>query len=178
MAQYRKPELNNRILLQEAFPVLNTEGDADGGEDGNDDDDELNIKDEEIEPLKVPSSPSQPTAAEIEEHRITHLPFRRWCRECMMGRGLGEQRGRHQGREHEIAIVGVDYFYVTSRGVEDRKELDEEFPETSEGEAKMQAARQAGGIVKCLVIRCHKTKNIFAHVVPFKGPDEDKFVFN
>ena len=104
--------------------MLNTTGEAEGG---NGDDDEVDIKDEdEVEPLKISPSPTQPTAAEIEEHRVTHLPFRRWCRECMMGRGLGEQRGRHQGREHEIAIVGVDYFYVTSKGVEDREELSDD----------------------------------------------------
>ena len=94
--------------------MLVTEGTADGGVD--DAAEDVDIQDEgEVEPLVVSTSPVQPTAAEVEEHRVTHLPFRRWCRECMMGRGLGEQRGRHAGRSHSIAIVGVDYFFITSR---------------------------------------------------------------
>lgn len=32
--------------------------------------------------------------------------------------------------------------------------------------------------MKCLVIRCYESKNVFAHVVPCKGDDEDKFVAN
>ena len=27
-----------------------------------------------------------PSRAEIEEHELTHLPFRNWCRHCVKGR--------------------------------------------------------------------------------------------
>ena len=36
-------------------------------------------------------------------------------------------------------------------------------------------ARAKGEVVKCLLIRCFKSKNIFAHVVPQKGDDEDHY---
>ena len=71
----------------------------------------------EAEPLTTAPSPTMPSAAEVEEHRITHIPYRSWCRECVMGRGLGEKRGRDYQREHKMAIVGVDYFFITDRGV-------------------------------------------------------------
>ena len=134
--------------------MLATEGEA---KDGVDDETEaVNIQEEdEVEPLVVSTSPVQPTAAEVEEHRVTHLPFRRWCRECMMGRGIGEQRGRHAGRSHSIAIVGVDYFFITSRGVESKNDIIGEFPEDEDGTKKLEAAREAGSIVKCIMIRCH-----------------------
>ena len=32
-------------------------------------------------PVKVAAT--QPTDKEIQEHRLTHLPFRNWCKECV-----------------------------------------------------------------------------------------------
>ena len=103
-----------------------TEDAVQGGEDV------VRISDE-IEPLKQAPSPSMPSAAEVEEHRVTHIPYRSWCRECVMGRGLGEQRGRHHQREHDIAIVGVDYFFITAKGVQRRPEMMEEYAMDPEG---------------------------------------------
>ena len=58
----------------------------------------IEIRDEEAvgeaEPMRMAPDPGQPTAAESEEHRVTHYPYRNWCRECVEGRALGEQRGR------------------------------------------------------------------------------------
>ena len=51
---------------------------------------EINDESEEAEPLVVAPSPNMPDPATVEEHRITHIPFRCWCKWCMMGRGLGE----------------------------------------------------------------------------------------
>ena len=31
--------------------------------------------------------PKLPTKLEVEEHNLTHLPFRSWCRHCVRGRG-------------------------------------------------------------------------------------------
>ena len=44
---------------------------------------------EEVQPAGTKPSPVLPTASEVEDHRVTHLPFRRWCRECIEGRALG-----------------------------------------------------------------------------------------
>ena len=74
-----------------------------GDEDNIEGDDDIT---EEVEPLRMPRNPVLPSAAEIEEHRKTHIPFRCWCIECLMGRGLGEQRGAHAGRDHGIPRVG------------------------------------------------------------------------
>ena len=32
-------------------------------------------------------NPCLPTRAEIDEHELTHLPFRNWCEHCVKGRG-------------------------------------------------------------------------------------------
>ena len=47
------------------------------------------------------------------------------------------------------------------------------FTQDPEGERKMNEARQTGTVVKCILLRCHKTRSLFAHVVPVKGIDED-----
>ena len=130
----------------------------------------------EIEPLRVAPSPKLPSPADVEEHRLTHNPYRSWCKFCVMGRGLGEKRGHHTGRVHQIPRVGVDYWYITTDGLKRRKELEE--PETPEGDAAVTQQRVDGTIMKCIVMRCYETKNVFGHVVPCKGSDEDRFVVN
>ena len=106
-------------------PVIDTE-------QGEDEDGVVEIS-EEVEPIKTAPSPTMPSAAEAEEHRVTHYPFRSWCRECVMGRGLGERRGRHRDRDHRIAIVGIDYFYITSKGLVKRDDMVEEYALDAEG---------------------------------------------
>ena len=67
---------------------------------------------EDTEPARhLPSEPA-PTAKQVEEHRCSHIPFRSWCKWCMMGRGLGIQ---HRGGSSEpfIPIVALDYFFIT-----------------------------------------------------------------
>ena len=110
----------------------------------------IEIKDEveEAEPLKVAPSPKQPSPADVELHRTTHWPYRSWCEECVKGRGLGEQRGTHAGRDHEVPIVGLDYFYMTEKGLENRSDL------AYANDAGVKAARECGEMVLCLVIRC------------------------
>ncbi len=48
---------------------------------GEEEGDEIDIKDDEnIEPLKTSPNPQLPSAKEIEEHRLIHVPFRCWCK--------------------------------------------------------------------------------------------------
>ena len=119
---------------------------------------------EEIGPLKEVPSPSQPTKKQVEEHRTRgHLPYRSWCRWCNLGRGRSTQ---HHAKEGSVVpIVGLDYFFMTEAGVQLREEMNMD-------DEAIQAARTRGEAVKCLIVRCHKSKGIFAHVVPCKGADE------
>ena len=36
------------------------------------------------------NKPTEPTEKEVEEHERTHLPYRDWCKHCVMGRGRSE----------------------------------------------------------------------------------------
>ena len=135
--------------------------------------DENEQDEQEVEPVAVAPNPMLPSASQVEEHRVTHYPYRSWCRECVEGKALGEKRGRRPGDETSkfIAVIGMDYFYITSKGIFKRKEL--EFEENPEGEAKLLQQRREGRLVKVLLVRCSQTKAVFAHTVPVKGADED-----
>ena len=65
---------------------------------------------------------------------------------------------------------------MTIHGLKKRDELN--LPEAAEGDQQLEAKRESGDIVKCVVVRCHETKCIFGHVIPQKGPDEDNFTVN
>ena len=72
-------------------------------------------EDEETEPIKRALDPGKPTPAQVEAHRITHIPLRLWCRWCILGRGRGLQHRKAVGSM--IPIVGIDYFFLTKGGV-------------------------------------------------------------
>ena len=147
-----------------------------GGEEVIEDGEEFKCAECGVEPLRIAPSPILPSAAEVEEHRVTHIPYRSWCRECVEGKALGEHRGHGRPHHHAkvIPVVGMDYFYATSKGVLFREEL--EFTLDSDGEKKLLQARKDGTTVKCLMVRCSQTKASFVHVVPVKGVDEDRHV--
>ena len=126
----------------------------------------------EVDPLRPARDPGQPTLKQIEEHRRAHLPYRLWCKWCVLGRGRGLQHRRSTGSD--IPVVGVDYFFMTKGGLQRRDELI--YEQTADGNAKLQEARVKGEIVKCIAIRCSSSKAIFGHVVPCKGLDEEGWV--
>ena len=129
-------------------------------------------QEEEVEPMKIAPSPEMPSAAEVEEHRVSHIPFRSWCRECIEGKALGERRGARPSKgQRRIPVVGVDYFYMTVSGMYDREEL--EHPKDDEGEQRLESDRAKGEVVKCVMVRCSATKMIFVHTIPKKGAVEE-----
>ncbi len=139
------------------------------GEEANED--EVNIEgDEEVEPLRTAPSPQKPSAKEVEDHRTCHIPFRCWCKWCIMGRGRGIQHRASPGSH--VPIIGLDYFFMTRGGIKKRDELKVDLP----SDAAIQDARMKGGVVKCIIVRCMQSKILFAHCIPCKGIDEDQYV--
>ena len=61
---------------------------------------------------KVLTSPMQPTKAERDLHRLIHVPFRAWCRECVLGRGRDRCHRRIVG-EDDVARIAMDYMFLT-----------------------------------------------------------------
>ena len=55
---------------------------------GEEDNDEINApEEEEAEQVQRLPTPDAPTLSEILDHRVTHVPFRAWCPDCVEGRG-------------------------------------------------------------------------------------------
>ena len=77
------------------------------------------------------------------------------------------------GSESTAHVMGMDYFFITKEGVKRRDELAAVLSE--ESEVDIAAARAAGKLIKCFMVRCMNSKNVFAHVVLQKGNDEDHF---
>ena len=49
-----------------------------------------------------------PTAAEEARHRLTHIPYRRWCRWCVMARMLNTPHRRLPPFSREIPLIVFD----------------------------------------------------------------------
>jgi len=124
---------------------------------------------EEVQQHRRLGNPVLPSQKEIDEHNVTHLPYRSWCPWCNMGRGVCTPH-YSQNTESTVPRVGLDYFYLTQGEVKLRNELTEDEVKTLEEE------RNDGGVVKCLLVKCLESRNIFAYTIPVKGLDEDNFV--
>ena len=69
---------------------------------------------EDTPDLKHATDVSSPTADQVERHRVSHLPYRSWCKQCVMGRGVGRPHTT-SATESSIPIVGMDYFFIAER---------------------------------------------------------------
>ena len=130
------------------------------------------VEGEEAQEIKQARDPMLPSTEEVEAHRRTHIPFRCWCKFCIMGRGNGNPHSS-MTYESRLPVVCIDYFFVTEGDVKSRAELD--YPQGPNGVSDLEADRENGKILKCIVIKCMQTKVVFAHVVPGKGVDEHKY---
>ena len=113
---------------------------------------------EDIAPKRISPDPGLPIQAEVDDHEVDHVPFRRWCEECVAGRGPGEPHRSRDG-PHAVPTIAFDYIFVTASKILSKEEL----------EAEEEEVKKA--CVKILVVKDLKNKPIFAHVVPQKGVD-------
>ena len=62
--------------------------------------------------------PGEPTQSDIMEHCAQgHWPYRSWCRECVAGRGTGEQHRARRG-ERRVCVLSFDYLFLDRSGKE------------------------------------------------------------
>ena len=65
--------------------------------------------------------PKQPTADEIAEHELTHVPFKEWCSYCVSCRSRRDAH-RQDGEQHDTdggdPIIAFDFFYTDVTGGE------------------------------------------------------------
>ena len=54
-----------------------------------------------------------PSKADWERHVVSHMPFRDWCRHCVVGRSLERRHQRHPGHDDQYPLVCIDYGYLS-----------------------------------------------------------------
>ena len=115
--------------------------------------------------MKAVRTPYTPTASELADHRISHLPFRNWCPECVEAFGREAPHKSTTGtRATWVPVVSCDYLFVSTRGVFTREEWRPVNPEETH--------------LKVLVVYDSKSRCLFAHAVPQKGIDESRYVID
>ena len=68
-----------------------------------------------LEALCSLRNPNMPTQKEIEEHEISHCPYRAWCRFCVMGRGKADPHRRHEEGDPAVGTISCDYCFMGSQ---------------------------------------------------------------
>ena len=70
-----------------------------------------NEQNEDTQDIDMKCLPCQPSAREIEQHNITHWPFRAWCPACVLGRATSDPHKRKQNRKSDVQMIIIDYSY-------------------------------------------------------------------
>jgi hypothetical protein len=121
--------------------AIRPSGDADGLENAVES--EFGEIDAGAREVKKMLDPKKPRADEIEEHCITHLPFRNWCSHCISGRGVGAPHYAGKG-DSGMSEMHMDFMFIGQEG-------------------------EPGVTVPVLVVRERSTRMTMAAVVPTKS---------
>ena len=120
-------------------------------------------QEEEHQKARATASADISSRREVEDHNLTHIPFRSWRDNCLRGRG---RRSAHKRRHSEgdrvdnraVTTCGTDYMYLTEEGKEDQRDAEE-------GTARRSTTLRRPNIVGV----DRKTGGIHAHQVKCKG---------
>ena len=58
--------------------------------------------------------PVFPNEGEVEQHELTHLPFRNWCRHCV--RAKGKESPHHEASPGGVSKFAADYMFMSEDG--------------------------------------------------------------
>ena len=75
------------VQPEEGEPVTSKTSDEGNDEDGEDEGPQRLGKDEGVGRMRNIGDPRLPSRKEVEEHYLTHVPYRNWCPHCVRGRG-------------------------------------------------------------------------------------------
>ena len=136
--------------------------DAIGGQAAGAGEDTLQSQEEEVEPANIVPNPYVPTQSEIDDHCVDHLPYRSWCKFCIEAFGREDAHVSSES-EHTVPIVSMDYMVVSQRGC---------------SSARNGCPRKGESFLKVLVAKDSRSKCVFAHAVPVKGVDGNRYVID
>ena len=74
------------------------------------------------EPM-VKKMEQRPSQEEVDQHMLTHIPYRSWCDHCGRGRAVNDHHKKSSGQESSIPVISIDYAYFgeTSEERQERK---------------------------------------------------------
>ena len=49
---------------------------------------------------------------EMEEHALTHVPYRNWCEHCIKGRAKNAGRFKIKKEEQMVPVISIDYMWM------------------------------------------------------------------
>ena len=117
------------------------------------------------EVAKVAQLPTySPTRSEVEEHNVTHTPYRPWSKFCNEGRGQEHGHFRRKGVDsNRVPLVSFDYKPLSDAG--------------DVGGLKYDPEDESTTCVLVVAIRTNDDRQtcVFGYLVPAKGVDMDKF---
>ena len=99
---------------------------------------------------KILFNPLLPSRREVEEHDLTHTPYRNWCPICVAARGKEDPHKKvdHGPPEDDMPEIGMDYYYYGD-------------------------AEDSSGRVTTLVMKDRKSGALFGDVCETKGPTDE-----
>ena len=69
----------------------------------------------EAVPVRAAPKPTRPSKAEVDEHMLSHLPFRSWCAHCIKGKSKSKRHpSTAHNTDHELPMVTIDYMFLNS----------------------------------------------------------------
>ena len=60
--------------------------------------------------------PKLPSQREVEEHNLTHLPYRNWCTHCVFGKGRAAPHDKRATRDDSLVELHFDYCFTSTEG--------------------------------------------------------------
>ncbi len=103
---------------------------------------------EEVQ-VKVKKNPVLPSEKQVEGHYASnHVPYRSWCKACVMGKGVNSAHFRvDKDEEQAVSTVSIDYAFITHDDVKE----------------------SGAGYMPILVMVDRSTGKLNANIVPAKG---------
>ena len=67
--------------------------------------------------LRTMLDPKLPSQVEVQQHCLTHMPYRNWCPHCVRGRGKEmEHRSKRAAEEESLPEYHMDYCFPGDEG--------------------------------------------------------------
>ena len=69
----------------------------------------------DAQPTRLGLVPVLPSEAELEQHELTHLPFRKWCQHCVYV-SRAKESPHHESTPGGVSKFATDYMFVGEDG--------------------------------------------------------------